>query len=178
MAMSYEEKRVRNRAAVRKYRQTEKGRSVIESYQKSPKFKAIMHKYNTSEVGRKKCRDYRRSEKGKKASRDYISSEIGIIKRKAYTKSKKAIDNRRKSRLWGDYRITEHEYTDMLDLQNGRCCICGHTNKSGKKLFVDHDHDTGKIRGLLCARCNIALGMLRESFPYADNLCEYILDRC
>jgi len=62
------------------------------------------------------------------------------------------------------YNITEEEYQKMLDEQNGVCKICGNLptehgkNKMSKVLHIDHDHKTGEIRGLLCSRCNGALG--------------------
>jgi len=51
------------------------------------------------------------------------------------------------------------DYFDMLETQNGRCLIC-HVNKcaTGKNFAIDHDHKTGKVRGLLCASCNSKLG--------------------
>ena len=63
---------------------------------------------------------------------------------------------------------SEDMYKKMFEAQGGRCAICGakegHKSKSGVscKLAVDHCHETGKIRGLLCGRCNRGLGYLRE----------------
>jgi hypothetical protein len=56
----------------------------------------------------------------------------------------------------------------MLDEQNGRCRICGQsiegTDEKGKLLaHIDHDHDTGRVRGLLCQGCNTGLGMFKDS---------------
>ncbi|MCK5641009.1 MAG: hypothetical protein KAJ19_09440 [Gammaproteobacteria bacterium] len=60
--------------------------------------------------------------------------------------------SRRLRRLHG---ITQVEYDGMVIYQNGRCAICGMTpEKHGKRLVVDHNLETGKIRGLLCAACN------------------------
>jgi hypothetical protein len=57
----------------------------------------------------------------------------------------------------------------MLEDQDGRCAICKVSGGliSGSFLSVDHNHSTGAIRGLLCSRCNTALGMLEDSL---DNL--------
>ena len=62
------------------------------------------------------------------------------------------------------YGISPEEYRRRTEEQDGRCAICG--RKPGKnvrahwggKLCVDHDHETGKIRGLLCNDCNLAVG--------------------
>jgi hypothetical protein len=65
--------------------------------------------------------------------------------------------------------ITHAEFDRMLAEQHGVCAICGQTEtishtRAGtiKALAVDHDHQTGRIRGLLCHRCNVAIGLLRE----------------
>jgi hypothetical protein len=65
------------------------------------------------------------------------------------------------------YGITFEEYAAMLVSQNGVCAICGKpesaTNQYGvKRLAVDHDHATKCVRGLLCSKCNRAIGLLDE----------------
>jgi hypothetical protein len=52
--------------------------------------------------------------------------------------------------------VTDDEYARMLEAQGGGCAICGARPKT-RRLHVDHDHATGKVRGLLCHRCNRAL---------------------
>jgi len=53
-------------------------------------------------------------------------------------------------------RLTPDQYAEMLEAQGGGCAICGNPPKS-RKLDEDHDHRTGRTRGLLCHRCNRAL---------------------
>lgn len=61
------------------------------------------------------------------------------------------------------YGITLAAYEAMLAEQGGGCAICGRTSSPKvTSLAVDHDHDTGKIRGVLCRPCNSALGMLGD----------------
>jgi len=82
-------------------------------------------------------------------------------------------------RLQKEYGIDEEEYDKMFDRQNGVCAICGkpesRLHSSGKvtKLCVDHDHDTGRVRGLLCHRCNTVIGML-NSVELLDKAKSYI----
>lgn len=60
------------------------------------------------------------------------------------------------------YGITLEEYEKMFAEQDGKCAICKGVCPTGRNLAVDHDHDTGKVRGLLCSRCNQGIGQLRN----------------
>lgn len=66
-------------------------------------------------------------------------------------------------RLKAEYGITPSMYADMLTLQENRCAICRTAEPGGiGSWHIDHDHSTNKIRGLLCNRCNMALGLFRD----------------
>lgn len=71
--------------------------------------------------------------------------------------------------LW-NYGLTEKEWAELLCKQGGKCPIC---EKSAPD-HVDHDHKTGKIRGLLCGQCNVALGMLKDSPRAALRAAKYL----
>lgn len=77
------------------------------------------------------------------------------IIRKAY--NDKYYHNTRTLRM-KTFGLTLEEYDKMLKEQKGVCAICGKINKSGNRLSVDHNHLTGRVRGLLCTTCNSALG--------------------
>lgn len=69
----------------------------------------------------------------------------------------------RKSNLKKRQGMTPALYQELYDHREGCCWICDtHENKFKKKLSVDHDHSTGKIRGLLCVNCNLGIGSFRE----------------
>ena len=76
---------------------------------------------------------------------------------------------RRKS-LKQRYGMTLEAYEEMVEKQEGRCLICGELPPA---LFIDHDHATGKVRGLLCPRCNGALGVI-ETHPNLPGLFAYL----
>ena len=64
---------------------------------------------------------------------------------------------KRDSYLRRTYGISEDEYLALLANYNGECWICGTPPKAGRNLHVEHDHKTGRIRGLCCWRCNRGL---------------------
>jgi hypothetical protein len=70
----------------------------------------------------------------------------------------------RDSKLREKYDLEPEEFDAMLTGQRGGCAICGATEAGGRGAFhVDHDHATGKVRGLLCHHCNVGIGSLRDS---------------
>lgn len=59
--------------------------------------------------------------------------------------------------------ITPEQYDELHDLQAGKCAICGRAEPvSGRRLAVDHDHQTGLVRGLLCTKCNTTVGWVEQ----------------
>jgi hypothetical protein len=60
------------------------------------------------------------------------------------------------------YGITGEQYLALHKFQGGRCAICRRATGRTRRLCVDHDHKTGKVRGLLCRPCNSMLGHLRD----------------
>ncbi len=73
------------------------------------------------------------------------------------------------------YGITIEDYAYMFNAQNGKCKICTRLHsKFARGLVVDHNHNTGSIRGLLCDPCNRALGYFRDSVIVMSNAIEYI----
>lgn len=83
---------------------------------------------------------------------------------KQYRKKDGFIENRRKYTLKNNHKLTPEQYNELFEKQRGLCSICGGTPTRGKKwLDVDHNHKTGKIRGLLCGDCNRMLGLAKDS---------------
>jgi len=73
------------------------------------------------------------------------------------------------------YGITYEEYEQMVEDQGGGCAICGKTeSEEGRRLPIDHCHTTGKVRGVLCAKCNQALGMFRDDPELLRNAAQYL----
>lgn len=87
------------------------------------------------------------------------------------TEEEKRLD--RHKHLVRRFGITLVVYEKLFLAQKGLCAICGGEEKN-KTLAVDHDHITGKIRGLLCGSCNPAIGFLKDSPELALRAAEYL----
>ena len=75
------------------------------------------------------------------------------------------------------YGISLEEYNNKLIEQDFKCKICGtHISNLTKNLFVDHNHSNGKIRGLLCHKCNSGLGMFNENINTLTKAISYLKD--
>lgn len=78
------------------------------------------------------------------------------------------------------YGISVDDYDSMFTEQSGVCAICGqvetHRGRSGNvvPLAVDHDHDTGRVRGLLCHACNVTLGNVKDSVDRLQRAIDYL----
>jgi len=83
---------------------------------------------------------------------------------------------RKNSYLKRTYGITHNHYLKMLEDQDGCCDACGlpATEEVHGVLDVDHCHETGNVRGLLCRHCNLALGNAREDINVLLGLIDYI----
>ena len=73
----------------------------------------------------------------------------------------------------GTYGITTKDVERLKVEQDYKCAICDE-EESGRGLFVDHDHDTGEVRGLLCHHCNSGLGMAKDNVEILKNMIKYL----
>ena len=93
------------------------------------------------------------------------------VTRKGKPRTPQAAQKRRQENLKARYGITEEQYEAMLAAQGGGCAICtalfGDT-VSTRRLAVDHCHTSGRVRALLCTRCNRALGQYEVIREQAD----------
>jgi Recombination endonuclease VII len=122
----------------------------------------------------------RRNNAYNEANREKVNRRANELNRAAYHapdgKRKRSIRNSRLKR----FGITLADYEAILDIQGGLCAICGKSEvmkRNGRItwLCVDHDHKTGKVRGLLCKHCNVMIGhgrddpaLLRSAIAYLE----------
>jgi hypothetical protein len=115
----------------------------------------------------------RRSVKGKGLCKSCHNERLRIYR--ATDKGKKSV---RKINLKASHGISLQEYREMLDRQHGVCAACKQLERGRNQygpipLAVDHDHETGQIRGLLCMSCNRTLGFLTDSSDRLSQLYVY-----
>lgn len=106
----------------------------------------------------------------KKYHREYIQKW-----RLTHPEKRRTNGEHRKSMLKTTHNLSLEEYNILFSLQSGLCAVCKRHQSAFKRSFaVDHDHATGKIRGLLCFGCNISLGHLQDNLQWLQNAIDYI----
>lgn len=115
-----------------------------------------------------------------------INKTIYLKTPRKHTKVKlpKFINKKDKSHaytIFHRFKMKAKEYYEILDKQNNVCAICKKPEVQKKrksldprKLAVDHSHETGKIRGLLCHQCNVGLGAFKDSLENLNAAIEYL----
>ena len=113
----------------------------------------------------------------KKAKKAYAISEKGRANRRAHYEANKEKyrEYERNRQYMKMYGITVDDYNRMYEAQRGVCKICGTTEPKtagGRYFVVDHCHTTGKVRGLLCNVCNVAVGFYELHAKKIENYLE------
>ena len=72
------------------------------------------------------------------------------------------------------YGIGNDGVEELLDRQGGTCAICGTDDSGSREWHVDHDHVSLKIRGILCSRCNTAIGLMNDDPQRLKGAADYI----
>lgn len=122
-------------------------------------------KYRMENVEKCKAKDKKSYEKHKEArleaDKDYYWNGGGkqkarwrIIKRK--------------------YGITREEFNEVFERQGMACAICGKRDFTEWTLNIDHDHETGRLRGILCNNCNIAIGLMKDNVGFLECAIKYL----
>ena len=132
----------------------------------------------STEAYKKRKRDWAKTESQKEYRRNYMRrwraknlERSNELARESHARNRhKHIDKYRAYHLKKTYNITEEDFQEMLLKQEGKCLICGKSHKEASRgLHIDHDHSTGKIRGLLCSKCNGSLGWYEKHKALIEN---------
>ena len=121
------------------------------------------------------CRNARQRAEGQNGNYAKRNAKIKDYQR-LYYKRPEVVRRVRNQQLLKSFGITVEQYDAMLEEQNGVCAICNKPQCSARNnhFAVDHDHDTGVIRGLLCDRCNRGIGLFGDDVTLLNNAIEYL----
>jgi hypothetical protein len=115
----------------------------------------------------------------KRILKEKAESEKEYARRYQQAYRKIGVRNIKNSALKKSYGMTIDEYESLHDQQNGKCAICGEYETMQIRgitmsLAVDHCHNTGKVRGLLCHHCNKGIGSLNDSVALLRKAADYL----
>lgn len=109
----------------------------------------------------------------RKWNQDHKEHRKALRKRDIAKNARRFLNNDLKCK----FGITLNQYESMLALQNHRCAICGVPQSELKRrMSVDHNHETGKVRSLLCNHCNTGLGYFRDSEQILTKAIKYLYE--
>lgn len=138
-----------------------------EKYQKDPEHRARVLAVNRA--NREKWREQINAKRRERWKSDPEYRAKQLAQKRALPKEKL-----REYHVKAYYGISPEEYNALLQKQSGRCAICEQPPK--KTLHVDHCHETGRVRGLLCHFCNIGLGHFGEDIERMKRAIRYLED--
>lgn len=133
---------------------------------KKKKYNSIKYK-NWYQKNKDRIRESKR-----KAKKKYRKTALGRAANRRYMKKPQ-----RRKYIWERnlklrYKMTPKEYDEMAEKQDNSCLICNRETLG--KLHIDHDHNTGKVRGLLCGSCNRGLGMFGDDPEILSRAIKYL----
>jgi len=108
-------------------------------------------------------------------SREWREANPDRVKALQQARKPRTTEERWEHMLWVNYRIKPEDYWLLHKQQGGVCAICDRPNLTKRgMLHVDHDHKSGRIRGLLCNGCNLALGHVQDRTDLLRRAIEYL----
>ena len=114
-------------------------------------------------------------ERARAYSREYWANNRERLNQKKRDRRARSPDATHAEWIRQTYGVTEEWYQAQLALQGYACDICGkRIDPNSRRLSVDHDHATGKVRGLLCQRCNVLLGYAKDKTGWLLSAVAYL----
>ena len=109
------------------------------------------------------------------SSKHYLSARCKPCHQEYRRVSKSNSRNRKAEKLQLRYGLTYEQWEDMRSAEDYRCMICGISEEEiDKRLDVDHCHDSGKVRGILCNPCNNILGHAKDNLAVLESAVRYL----
>ena len=170
----------------RKYRQENKEKLAQKAreYRLKNKEKVQARKKEYADAHKEEKAEYDRQYRAKnrerlnQQSREYRQRNEKYIKEQQKEYREKNPNKNRNYQLKRNYNLTPEQYDEMYSNQHGRCAICGvHQSELAFNLAVDHDHETGEVRGLLCRKCNSGIGYFKDDMELINKALDYLKER-
>lgn len=173
---------LKSKQYLKAWKKSEKGKESTKKYNVKTNYSA-QKKWSKTELGRAyqkkknaKNASYRLNWIKEKYKNDPEFKKRILLNSKKFRNSEKGISYHKNFALRKSFGISLTEYNEMVRIQKGLCACCGRSEKEmKKKLTVDHCHITGKIRGLLCFKCNSGIGMLGDSYESVSAALIYLV---
>lgn len=168
--MTDEERRAKKAAYMRKYRKEHPERHTAPEYREARRAASRRYRGRHPERLLERQRKYAKEnpEIKKEQMRRYRERNSDAIKERERGRYQQLSPEEKLARSLkiqcGQYGITVADYRLMEHCQQGRCAVCREVGE-GRRLDIDHDHTTGSVRGLLCRRCNLAVGFWERGGP-------------
>lgn len=161
------------------YSDPEKKRAQDRAYYETNREKRLAYQKAFNDAHKEEIADYKRayradnadSERERKKAWRHANPDTVIAQQRAW---KKDNPERYQDLQLKKYGITWEDYRQILDDQQGVCAICQIECSTGKNLAVDHCHETGEVRGLLCSNCNTAIGKFKDSTKNLQRAIDYL----
>lgn len=144
---------VRARSRARREANRETNREYMNAFNAKPEQRAKKSVYDKA---------YRQVPENNKRLNDYQKRPDVIVRKNEGRVSGNGRTQRDEYRLQWLYAISSSDRQALIDKQLGRCAICAEELIAGKHTHTDHCHRTGKVRGMLCATCNVGLGHFKD----------------
>lgn len=163
-----------------KHRKTEKRKAYMIAWKKTPLGLTSGARYyaKTKDEQKERGRAYylknRESQLAKCKARYEANREKIRAESRAYGQTPEGRREAREYNLKRLYGLTVAEFDEMANRQGGKCLICCRPPGGVRPLVVDHDHATGKIRGLLCNKCNAGIGQFEDAPERLISASEYL----
>lgn len=147
----------------------------LKEYRQRPEIIKKAREYRQRPENIQKTRAYRQKPENIRKVREYDKRPENIRRAREYRQRPENIKKDRERQYIRKYGLTIDQYDQLFDLQGGRCAICESEDPGSKGHFhVDHNHHTGKIRGLLCNSCNLLLGLSKDNVETLISAARYL----
>jgi len=158
---------IQEKKMMRECKICKQNKDINEFYTKHAKCKSCYKQFFART--KEERREYRRShyiknrERLRKIAKDYYDEYLKHDKEK-----------RKLQKIKYTHHLDKREYYDLIEKSNGLCNICKKSFEN--KPHIDHDHLTGRIRGVLCNKCNLGIGLLCDDINILTNAIDYLKD--